>query len=396
MSSTGHIQGSTTGRWTRPVAVAVAVLALALLDGYLGWRVFYVSAPVPALVANTGAVIGLVVARRHLLLGVGVAAFVSTAVSVVCAVFRFAGGAPFVGGNAPPGVSEVAILGVLVAQCIRQSRTRVAAAATVMFACALVALVELRMISLDSPRLNLGAIIVFIVFVGAGLYLRTVDGDRRSATVQARLDERAEMARDLHDITAHHLTAVVIQTQAAQLLREPLSASVLAALAGIERSGSEALAAMRAIVRDLRDVADTPYAPTSPYEELLSLGRTAHDDEAPVRLVVDRSVETLPSTMQLSIQRIVREAIINARTHSTRVSEILVHVRHLGDHVEVDIDNDGTALHGREGTGFGIIGMVERAKSSGGSLTAGARPAGGWRVHAMLPIADGSTGDPLR
>ena len=119
---------------------------------------------------------------------------------------------------------------------------------------------------------------------------------------------------------------------------------------------------MRAIVRDLRDVAEAPYAPTSPYEELLGLGRTAHDGEAPVRLVVDQSIEALPSTMQLSIQRIVREAIINARTHSTRVSEIVVQVRDLGDHVDVDIDNDGTAVHGREGTGFGIIGMIERGE----------------------------------
>ena len=382
----------------RPVAVAavVAVLALGLLDAYLGWREFYVAAPVAVLVADTGVVIGLVIARRRLLLGVGVAASVSIAVSVVCAVFRFADGAPFVGGSAPAGVLEVAVLGVLVARCIRHADARVAAAATTMFACALAALVELRMIAVDIARLDLGAMVVFIVFVGAGLYLRTVDADRRSAAVQARVDERAEMARDLHDIAAHHLTAVVIQAQAAQLPREPLSASVSAALAGIEQSGSEALSAMRAIVRDLRDVAEAPYAPTSPYEELLGLGRTVHDGEAPVRLVVDRSIEALPSTMQLSIQRIVREAIINARTHSTRVSEIVVQVRDLGDHVDVDIDNDGTAVHGREGTGFGIIGMIERAKSAGGSLTAGARPAGGWRVHAAFPISDGSTGAPVR
>jgi signal transduction histidine kinase len=228
--------------------------------------------------------------------------------------------------------------------------------------------------------------------------LRDSDQERVNETEQARHDERIAIARELHDVVAHHVTGIVVQAQAAQLVADSRPEVALAALASIEHAGSEALVAMRRMVGALRDEnADAPISPTASIRDLHDLAARSTALGLPVRLALDEPDEPdergvmpspLPIELSVSVHRIVREALTNARQHAVDATVVDVSVHRAGGHLDVIIHDDGRHVRGeRRGGGFGLVGMAERVNALGGLFVAGPVADGGWQVHARLPIA---------
>jgi signal transduction histidine kinase len=227
--------------------------------------------------------------------------------------------------------------------------------------------------------------------VGGGLLLREIDRERVNETERARHDERIAIARELHDVVAHHVTGIVVQAQAAQLVADSRPAATASALASIEHAGSEALAAMRRMVGALRDDnADAPISPAATIRDLHDLAARSTALGLPVRLVIDEAGELsreLPIELAVSIHRIIREALTNARQHAVGATVVDVSVARNGGQLDVTIRDDGRPLRGeRRNGGFGLVGMAERVHALGGVFFAGPVAEGGWQVHARLPL----------
>ncbi|GAA0715969.1 sensor histidine kinase [Dactylosporangium roseum] len=226
--------------------------------------------------------------------------------------------------------------------------------------------------------------------VGVGLALRLLD-DRAAATAEkVRREERLELARELHDAVAHHITGMLIQAQAAQLVARKNPEQVAESLTGIEGACAEALRAMRRVVGLLRDTEDVPPASTGP-EQLDVLVERFNRQGPPVRLQVPDDNVAWPPEVTSTVYRIVREALTNVARHAPHAHGVTVTVDQNPSAVTVEVADDappGPARASYRG-GYGLIGMRERVETLGGTLHAGRRPRAGWSVLATLPIQDG-------
>ena len=236
--------------------------------------------------------------------------------------------------------------------------------------------------------------------LGAGIYLRALDQRGELAAESARRDERLELARELHDLVAHHVTGIVVQAQAAQVVadRDPTAAGT--ALVRIEGAGKEALDAMRRLVGSLREADGTegaaPIAPPVGLAGLDDLVAATEGTGLAVRLQVDDAArQGVPTTVAASAHRIVQESLTNARRHAVDATGALVDVRLDAGDLLVSITDDGRQPVGgprNDRPGYGLVGMTERAHALGGDLVAGpvAPPAHGWSVWARLPLDGGA------
>ncbi|MGW5672196.1 sensor histidine kinase, partial [Micromonospora sp. NPDC003776] len=233
--------------------------------------------------------------------------------------------------------------------------------------------------------------LAWLVAVGIGAGLRMADARRRAAAERVRRDERLELARELHDVVAHHITGIVVQAQAAQLVGGRRPERARESLAGIETAGSDALAAMRRLVGILRDSADA--APASAGAERLAdlVTRFARHGVA-VRLRVPDHDPGWPPEVTTTVYRVVREALTNVARHAPGAETVAVTVTVEAGTAVVEVVDDAPptpARHPRR-RGYGLVGMRERVEALGGTLAAGPRPSGGWSVTAVLP---GPTGE---
>ncbi len=237
--------------------------------------------------------------------------------------------------------------------------------------------------------------------------------EQERQTARAIEDERARIARELHDVVAHGLSVIVVQAGAERralgspdrgsgTVPEPPSVvgvdveSIDAALRAIEKAGRDALADLRRLLGLLRRT-EEPLALT-PQPGLAQLGdlvASVRDAGLDVELEVTGDPAQLPAGLDLTAYRIVQEALTNVLKHADAqgVSVGIAFERNLVD-LRVSNDGGGSGTNGANpvaaaGAGHGLIGMRERVKVFGGSLTAGAQEAGGWVVHAQLPIAGG-------
>ncbi|MBW8484243.1 sensor histidine kinase [Actinomadura parmotrematis] len=243
------------------------------------------------------------------------------------------------------------------------------------------------------------AVLVFIA-VGIGLYLRALDARRARALDDARRDERLDLARDLHDFVAHHVTGIVVQAQAARYAARAGSAQgpeeLDAMFAGIERAGAEALTSMRRMVGLLRAAQDGPGevgpgengpGATRPVGDLARItDLVAGFRHPPATLTVAPGLGVLPPEVATTAHRIVQEALTNARKHAadaTRVRVVIDRAPEGGVRVAVRDDGQGRGRLLPSG-GFGLAGLGERVDAVGGRLRAGPRPEGGWEVVAVL------------
>ncbi|WP_189060128.1 sensor histidine kinase [Longimycelium tulufanense] len=268
--------------------------------------------------------------------------------------------------------------------------------------------------TLDGPQQPLyepllSDLLLLAVAVGTGLYFRARDGDRRrvvtTAVMGARQAERIALARELHDVVAHHVTGMVVHAQAARLVAEQDPATAARSLDLIAHSGTEALAAMRRLVSTLRQAERTTgasgaaaagEATTDLAADLRRVVEQASAVGAPVHLLV-RLPERVRPELARSVLRLVQESLTNTRKHAHDVTAIRVEVTHHAGVLRVAVADDGQPTrHDREepvggSGGFGLVGMRERVQLLDGSFYAGPGPDGGWLVSAELPLREGES-----
>ncbi|MEM6325493.1 MAG: sensor histidine kinase [Bacteroidota bacterium] len=229
----------------------------------------------------------------------------------------------------------------------------------------------------------LDAAVRWLVPAVGGYVLRIRDGAARARVLDARRSERVEIARELHDTLAHHMTAIAIQAQAARAVAPTRPEAATEALVAIEDAASRALAEMRATVGALRGGTEADLVPRRGMADLASLA--SEGDGASVDVEVDDRLGPLSPSVEAGLFRVAQEAVTNAHRHARHAQRITVSLSAAGDtEVALVVSDDGTSV--RSGTpGFGLIGMEERAQLLGGTLSAGPAPEGGWRVTAVLP-----------
>lgn len=199
-------------------------------------------------------------------------------------------------------------------------------------------------------------------------------------------DERARIAREMHDVVAHSLSVVVAQADGGRYAGHENPAAALDALAAIGSTGRAALTDMRALLGVLRDGQHTIFTPQPDISTIAGLVDDVHASGLDVDLLVEGTEQPLAAGPALAAYRIVQESLTNVLKHAGPSARAWVRVQWRNDEVEISVLDDGRgAAAGGDGAGHGVQGMTERARLHGGHLQAGPQPGGGYRVHAALP-----------
>ena len=201
---------------------------------------------------------------------------------------------------------------------------------------------------------------------------------------QAKAREREQLARELHDTVAHHVSGIAIQAQAGRAIAASHPERAVEALAVIEDAATRTLTELRAIVGVLRATQDTEFAPqpgVAEVEQLATDGQT----RPCVEVTLFGEFDDLSPAVGAAIYRLAQESITNARRHARHATQVTVAVTGDANHVRLTIDDDGSAAGGRAPAGYGLVGMRERASLLGGTFHAGPAAERGWRVEAVLP-----------
>ncbi len=244
---------------------------------------------------------------------------------------------------------------------------------------------------------GVGDIAFFLVFFGAPIVAgrifrhraereRVLVDEHATRTAQAIADERARIARELHDVVAHAISVIVLQARGGRRMLADDPEETRSALDAIERAGEQALAEMRRLL-DMLHAADerAALAPQPGLARLPDLAQEVGAAGLPVDVRVEGAALELPPGVDVSAYRIVQEALTNALKHAGPARATVV-VRYAADAVELEVADDGAGNGQGGGSGQGLVGLRERVGVYGGVLEAGARPDGGYRVRARLPL----------
>jgi signal transduction histidine kinase len=216
-----------------------------------------------------------------------------------------------------------------------------------------------------------------------------LERERRQRELSAVAEERTRIARELHDVIAHNVGLMVVQAQGAQRVLDRDPERAREALETIERTGRTALGEMRRSLGALRKPdSEVPLAPQPGVESLGALLDLARRSGLEVELVTKGDPAPLPAGVDLSVYRIVQEALTNTLKHAGPV-HARVEIRYSGDELELEISDDGAPGRPRKGendSGHGLVGMRERVALHGGQLHADHRREGGFVVRASLPL----------
>jgi signal transduction histidine kinase len=217
---------------------------------------------------------------------------------------------------------------------------------------------------------------------------RRLEREREADTAAAAADERARIARELHDIVSHSISVIAIQTQAVRRRLGPDHAREARDLAAVETTAREALAEMRRLFGVLRSDGEVPDLTPQPglgeLERLLEQVRTAG---MRVALEVEGEPDVLSPGADLAAFRIVQEALTNTLRHAG-ARDATVRLRYGADELEVVVEDDGVGPNGAASGGHGLIGIRERVSLYGGSVETSAREGGGFRLAARLPLRE--------
>ncbi len=206
--------------------------------------------------------------------------------------------------------------------------------------------------------------------------------------------ERARIARELHDVVAHNVSVMIVQADGAAYVMDNSPQQAKEALSTIASTGRQALVEMRRLLGVLR-TADSAeeYTPQPGVEELPELLEQVRTAGLPVEYRTSGEARELPRGVELTVYRIVQEALTNVRKHGGPYVRANVQVDFRDRELEVVIEDDGrgtTDEHlstgGTDGLGHGLIGMRERVGMVSGSLDVGPRPGGGFRIRAVMPL----------
>jgi signal transduction histidine kinase len=276
-------------------------------------------------------------------------------------------------------------------------RHRLAVAASAAYVAVIITLAQLR-----SPERSIDYLTFYIVLTfcwGAGAMIRARQlGEaerRRRDAEQAVAIERARIARELHDVVTHHVTAMVVQADAAQFLltAEDGQRRVASELGDISGAGRRALTELRYLLGLLEAVpADVP-EPSFRAGRLRDLVEQTRQTGQPVEFAEEGEPAPMADAAELAVYRVVQEALTNALKHAPGCRTV-VRVRYDGGGVGIDVTTEGPVIaDGGFTPGRGLTGLRARVDGCGGELEAGGSPGGGFRVRARVPggaVADSS------
>jgi signal transduction histidine kinase len=248
----------------------------------------------------------------------------------------------------------------------------------------------------DFIFVSLFFVIAWLAGLALGRKLREVDEARERAARlerereerarEAVTDERARIARELHDVVGHAVSVMTVQAAGVRRLLRPDQEREREALTIVEQTGREALAEMRRLVGVLRRPEEAPaLAPQPSLQHLERLVAQAREAGLPVDLRVEGDPTELAPGVDLTAYRLVQEGLTNAVKHA-RASKAEVLVRYGDGQVEIEVTDDGRGGAEADGGGHGLVGMRERVAVYGGELDAGPRPEGGYGLRARLPL----------
>jgi len=223
-----------------------------------------------------------------------------------------------------------------------------------------------------------------------------LEKEREAQSKVAVAAERARIARELHDVVAHNVSVMVVQADGAAYVLDSAPDQAKKALETISSTGRQALAEMRRLLGVLRTGEHQEggeYVPQPDVEQIDDLVQQCRSSGLPVDFKVEGTPRPLPSGVELTAYRIVQEALTNTRKHGGPNAGASVRLVYFDDGLGLLVEDDGKgAPHelyedgGADGSGHGLIGMRERVGMVGGTLDAGPRPGGGFRISALLPL----------
>ncbi|WP_433235793.1 sensor histidine kinase [Streptosporangium sp. CA-135522] len=219
-------------------------------------------------------------------------------------------------------------------------------------------------------------------------YVASLERDRDRRARLAVAEERARMARDMHDIVTHNLSVMVALADSALYVRHRPSDRAAAVMEQISGTGRQALADMRRCLGLLRpDEPDALRHPVPGIAQLAPLVDQMRTAGLPTRLELDGDPTPVPAAAQLTVYRLAQEALTNTLKHTSPGTRAEVRVRLSPEAVTVRVTDDGGVVRDPESAaGYGIAGMRERVAAHGGALQAGPLPGGGWQVSARLDL----------
>ena len=233
----------------------------------------------------------------------------------------------------------------------------------------------------------------FVLFFPAtlGVSLRNAASSQLRDIDHVKLREREQLARELHDTVAHHVSAIAIQAQAGRTLAASQPDAAVDALEVIEEAPSRTLTEMRNMVGVLREDEEPDLAPQ---RRVADIERLAHStaDWPNVDVELSGDLDDLRPSVEAAIYRIAQESITNAVRHARHPTRLKVYVTGDDDCVRLTVRDDGDASStGGNSSGYGLVGMTERAILLGGTLEAGPSPDKGWTVDAVVPKGGSAT-----
>ncbi|KDA06802.1 histidine kinase [Microbacterium sp. CH12i] len=228
---------------------------------------------------------------------------------------------------------------------------------------------------------------------------RTADleREREVTAAQAVALDRVRIARELHDVVAHHVSVMGVQAGAARMVLDQDPDKTKQILSGVENSAREAITELRHLLETLRSSdadADDP-ASTVDLEDITQLVAASNDAGVPTRFTVVGDPVPVPSVVQVNLYRIAQESLTNARRHAGVGATADVRLRYTDQEVELEVVNTGRSVLTPR-SGLGQLGMRERALASGGTIESEPRERGGWRVRVQVPLTQAAelTGAP--
>jgi signal transduction histidine kinase len=317
------------------------------------------------------------------------------------AVWLVAAGVSFVDGRIVPFPVGIYITGMVAAMVLGSLESEAwARKGLVAVVCSAV------VVSLNDPQHDLGQLVftplLFAVLwvTGYAIRQRIVEAEtaqRRALQIEhnheererrAILQERARIAREMHDVVGHGVSVMTVQAAAVRRLLTPAQVREREALLAVEEAGRDALSEMRRLVTVLRDPQDdVTMTPTPGLTQLPKLLDHARQSGLPVELTIEGRPERLSAGVDLAAYRVVQEGLTNAIRHA-HAQQAQVHLRYGRDHLDIEILDDGRGSGHPDGEqgGHGLAGMRERVGAYRGTLEAGPGPDGGYRLHALLPV----------
>lgn len=213
---------------------------------------------------------------------------------------------------------------------------------------------------------------------------------READTRAARAEERSRIARELHDVIAHHVSVMTVQATAARKVLPADPALAEEALSAIEHTGRKAMAELRDIVGVLRAGSPAELVPQPGMSALPALVERMREAGLTTTLAVEGEAGPIPAGIDLAAYRLVQEGLTNSLRHAGPGAEAVVTVRHEPRELDVRVEDDGRGMaFPSQRPGHGLVGIRERVALYGGILNIGPRPGGGFEVRARFPLKDG-------